>query len=327
MVASPATLLTDEDVAQLRHDIYAKQNVTRADFERVLAAGRAAGVAAPEDYAELLSDVAVDLFVWQVDPLKYVSQDDADWLTATLRAGAGLSDRTELTMLVDVLRYAVSVPASLSAFAVKEIEAAIVAGHKAAGGVDHAPGVVTHEDLEALRNAVYAGTDGSSLHVMRDEAEALFRIAHATAGAANDPAFDDFFAKAVGNYLMGVAFHGTPSAAEELRKEQWLDTPPQTPSLGDLLASLSAGDLSLGSMLDATKSVGEIDDERLCAQNAANALEAQRAVAIEPVEASWLFAHLAREGELTSAENRLIQFLAVEAPALPPGLAPMGHAA
>jgi len=320
MAASPATLLTDEDVAQLRRDIYAKERVTRADFERVLAAGRGAGVAAPKDYAELLSDVAVDLFVWQVDPPKYVSQDDADWLAATLRAGAGLSDHAEVKMLVDVLRYAVSAPASLSAFAVREIEAAIVAGHKAAG-------VVTHEDVEALRNVVYAGTDGSSLHVTRDEAEALFRIAHATTGAANDPSFDDFFARAVGNYLMGVAFHGAPDAAEELQKEQWLNTPPPTPALGDLLAALSAGDVSLRSMLDATKSVGEIDDERLRAQNAADALEAQRAVAIEPVEASWLFAHLAREGELTSAENRLIQFLAREAPALPPDLAAMGHAA
>jgi hypothetical protein len=50
-------------------------------------------------------------------------------------------------------------------------------------------------------------------------------ISHATASAANAPEFADFFAHAVGNYLIGVAFSGTPDREEVLRHEAELEKP------------------------------------------------------------------------------------------------------
>lgn len=201
--------------ADLRRAIYSKDVVTRDDLAHLLEIGRTAGLQACREYVELLAEVATDLLVRQVDPPGYIGQADADWLIGRLSEGGDLSCRAEFAMLVNVLRYAVSAPPALAAFAVREVEKAVLTGRRSATGeVDHAPGVVTAGDVEALHSLAFAPTVGSSLHVTRETAEALFDIAHATQSAENDPGFDDFFAKAVGNYLMGIAFHWTPSAAE-----------------------------------------------------------------------------------------------------------------
>jgi len=293
---------------RLRREIYSKPAVSRADLARLIAAGRACPGATPVEFDDLLANVAVDLLVHQVDPPEYIQQGAADWLIAQLRDGAGLDCRAEYEMLVDVLRYAVSVPANLAAFAVAEIEKAIVQGHRTPdGAIDHPGSVVSAADVAALRVAVFAATDGSSLHVTRESAEALFRIAHAAAGAKNDAEFAEFFAKAVGNYLMGVAFHWTPSVGEEQHLEQWLD---EKPSLGGFLMAMfggRSGDTNLTRM----------DDERVRAENAADAAERASAETIDPMETKWIMDHLGRDGAVTSAELQLLRFLKREAPALP----------
>ena len=304
--------LDSAGVLAMRRNIYGKPAVTRADFCKVLGEGRAAGANAPQEYGDLLSEVACDLIVNQVDPAKYISQADADWFMAQLGPDNGLSCRAEYEMLVDILREAVSVPAPLAAFAVAEMEKSVVSGHRAGATVDHAAGIVTHDDVEALRSAVFAATEGSSLHVTRTSAEALFHIAHATAGAANDPGFDDFFAKAVGNYLLGIANRWTPTAAEEVQKEKWLDD--KAPSFGGFLGSLFGG---------GKREVASVDDlveRQFKAENDADSQAMAAASGIDAGEADWLLDHLTRVGALTSAEKQLLRFLKQESTTLPAAL-------
>jgi hypothetical protein len=305
--------LDSAGVMAMRRAIYAKPSVARADLADVLTACRAAGANAPKEYGDLLSEVATDLIVNQVDPPKYIAQDDADWLVAQLGPDSGLSCEAEYRMLTDVLRESVSIPVSLAAFAVAEMEKAIVSGRNVAGAADHAAGIVTHEDVESLRSAVFAATQGSSLHVTRASAEALFRIAHATAGASNDRGFDDFFAKAIGNYLLGIANRWIPTAAEEMQKEKWLDEMPQ--GFGRFLGSLFGG----GQRVSA--SVDKLVEAEFKAENDADALAAAQVGGIGAGQADWLLDHLTRNGPLTSAEKQLLRFLKQEATTLPPSLA------
>jgi hypothetical protein len=305
---------------ELRRAVYGKDGVSRADVAMLLARGRAAGAQACPEFAELLAEAATDLMVGQADPPGYVAQADADWLTAQLAAGGGLSCRAEYSMLVDVLRKAVSSPPSLGAFAVREVEKAIVSGHRAAtGDDDHAAGIVTAADVEALHSLVFAPTEGSSLHVTRDSAEALFDIAHATAAAANDPGFDDMFAKAIGNYLMGLSFHGTPSAADARAHLQWAN---HATRFADFFSKMVEQPLArrFGESSTASRSVDDIEEQILARDNAADAdaLKANGAIAAD--EADWVIAHLTRGGPLTSAERKLLGFLASEAGAMPDGL-------
>ena len=202
-------------LAALRRSIFHDDKASRADFSRALAWD---GGETP-DYAQLLADIAVDLLVDQADPRQYVSAEGADWLIGQIKASQ-LSYPTEMRILTETMRYAVSLPSTLSGFCLGEIEAAITQGRPG-----HPAGRIDAADVENLRQAVYAADENASLHVTRDEAEALFRIAHACARNAIDPAFDTFFAQAVGNYLMGAAFHGTPKAAEMTEREAFENAP------------------------------------------------------------------------------------------------------
>jgi hypothetical protein len=300
-------------VRELRRDVYSKPSVERADLARLLEFGRRAGAGTPQEYADLLADVATDLLVNQADPPKYISPEDAKWLIGQLSAGSGLGCSAEFEMLLAVLRYAVSIPPALSSFAVGEIERAILEGHYAAGGLpDHVAGIVTKRDVEALRSCVFAATEGSSLHVTRESAEALFRIAHATDVAKNDPSFDEFFAQAIGNYLMGIAFHWTPSVAEETQRKRWLDEPP--PAAGGFLR----GFLHIGKTEE--QRAYDAENSRLKIENDADLAELAGKANIDAAEADWVLSHLTRAGGVTPAEKRLLLFLRENAKSISPTL-------
>ena len=287
-------------VQHLRHDIYSKLAVTRDDLSKLIMMGRAAGVSACVGFVDLLADVAADLLVEQVDPPKYIQNADADWLIAQLEGGAPPGVPGEFRMLVNIIRHAVSVPNNLVAFTTAEIEKAVLADGRMAAG-----------PLDDLRIVVFAATEGSSLHVTRNSAEALLRIAQKTAGAANDPGFDDFVAKAVANYLTGIAFHWTPKASEIKDLEKWLD---EKPSFASYLSHMFGGH---------AWARGETAEDKSRAENTFDKQESAAAGRIDGHEADWLVAHLSRNGKLTSAEVRLLMLLQQEAGALPAVLEPL----
>jgi len=304
------------DAAQLRHAIYDKGAATRVDLAGLLALGREAGD--EPAFLALLAEVAADVMTEEVDPVGYVSETDADWLVAQLGDGAGLSCRAEFEALKAVLGHAVSAPASLAAFGLREVERAILTGRRAAvGGAANEPGIVTAEDVEALRAVCYAPTAGAPLHVGRDAAEALFDIAHATATAQNDPAFPEFFARAVGNYLIGAAFVAAPSREATLAEERAMD---QRVRFGAFLSRL-AGGLTASHAADGRKSVEQLAEARYREENDETEARLDAASRIDAGEAKWVLAHLARGGELSPAEKRLIAFLRDEANGAPPEIA------
>lgn len=292
--------VNDQAATEMRRNIYGKGAPTKDDLARLVACGRTACAGVAPAFGALLAEVATDVLVNDVDPPKYIRQADADWLVSLL--SGGLAGSFEYEMLTRVIRNAVSVPPSLAAFAVAQIESGIISGSG-----EHVAGVVTRTDLEALRTLVYAATEGSSLHVTRDSAEALFRIADATSGGDPNPAFEEFFAKAVGNYLMGIAFRSTSTASEAKQIENWLDAP--NPSLGQFVSA----------MFQRRPGADQIGADAL--QNDAGDAELARAGRIDAAEADWLIARLNRDGVISNAEKRLLRFLKEESPSIAPALA------
>jgi len=301
------------DALALRRAIYNEGDASRNDLENLIARGPAAG--SDPGFRDLVAEVARDVFLHQVDPEGYVSDADAAWLISRLSEGGGLSCPAEFAILSSVLSHAIETPVSLSEFAVREIEKAILTGRRdALGGTDHEAGVVTAADVEALRLVAFAPTRGSSLHVNKATAEALFDIAHATAAAANAPEFADFFAKAVGNYLMGVAFIGTPDRAEVLAHEAELARPT---GFGAFFAALTRGPTSseIADALESTEGEEEDADFQRNVETESRLTAAER---IDAGEAQWILAHLSRGDVLTNAEKRLLAFLRDEASSAPP---------
>src|SRR5262249_29494706 len=146
----------------------------------------------------------------------------------------------------------------------------------------------------------------------RYSAETLFRIAHATAGADNDPGFDALFAQAIGNHLLGIAFHWTPSVADEIERERWLDRP--APSFGGVLSGLLH--MEKAGKRDAPLS----EDARVSREDAADRAEIAARSDVSASDGDWIVAHLTRGGALTAAEKSLLGFLKDNAHSLPPAL-------
>jgi hypothetical protein len=303
------------DAALLRRAIYEKGAANRTDLFGLLALGAKAGD--EPGFISLIADVARDALVVDADPSGYVCEADADWLTAHLGEGGGLSCRAEYETLKAVIAHAVSVPPGLVAFAVREVERAILTGWRSPlGGVEHEPGVVTAADVEALRLFCFAATAGAPCHVDRASAEALFDIAHATATAHNDPGFADLFAQAIGNYLLSAPFVAAPSRAEAQHIEHELDT---RESFGEFLSSLAGGLLDpLASA--GRKSVDQLADETYREESAETQARLDAAAGVDVGEAKWILAHLTRGGELTAAERRLLAFLRDQSTATPPAI-------
>lgn len=301
----------------LRRSIFQDGKVSQADFSRALGWD---GGDSPE-YAQLLADIAVDLLVDQADPPRYISAQGADWLIGQIK-GQKLSYPTQMRLLTETMHYAVSLPSTLSGFCLAEIEAAITQGR-----TDHPKGRIDADDVENLRKAVYAPDEGASLHVTRIEAEALFRIAHAGTSNAIDPAFNKFFVQAISNYLMGIAFHGTPKAATMLEVEAFENTP--APGFGayfsetkmDLWHEIITRSMKIPTVTlnDLESPIDRAEDDSHAELEADNKERAQ-AEYIDTQETAWLVSHLTRPEALTSAEVSLLAALKQEGGTPPPAM-------
>jgi hypothetical protein len=296
--------LDDLAALALRREIYADGAAGRPALLRLIETARAQGGPVSHAFVELMAEVAVDALLNEVDPPKYIRRSDADWLLAHLSKDGGLANEAEYDMLLRVIRGAVSVPPPLAAFAVAEMERVIVSG---AAWRD--PRALSPQDVEAMRAVVFAATEGSSLYVSRHSAEALFRIADALVDV-EEPAFEQFFAQAIGNYLMGIAWRWTSSAAESREADDWLDD--RSAGFRGFVSSMFAFD-----RLKAVREAREMDAR----QNAADEMLMGEAERIDAAEADWLLARLHRDGRISEAEKRLLRFLREESPSIAPALA------
>ena len=316
LAMSPEKGVTAATALQVRKAIYSHEPLTRADMVLVFEMARKAGRYPCPEWVDLFSEALTDYFVHQNTPRDYIPEDKADWLRAELAKGGGLPSKAEFAMLIDVMTSALGVPPSLSAFALTEIKTAILTGRRdAIAEQDHPAGVVTRSDVEALRAVLYAATTGASGHVTREEAEVLFEIAHATAKGGADRAFDDLFARAVGNYLMAVSLHGL-APSEALHRDQWLDERENVAGFLSRISSRVAG----GNWLSLMRSPNEAAEADMAKLEAGDRIARAESEKLTGSEAGWVLAHLTREGKLTSAETRLLQFLGTEASAIPPSL-------
>jgi hypothetical protein len=295
----------------IRKAIYSHEPLNASDMDILFAGIRQAGKSPGPEWTSLFSEALTDYVVHLNDPPDYISTEKAQWLMQQLTKLGGISTKAEFAMFIDVMNRALGVPPALSAFGLREIATAIRKGRRTSyTDEDHPAGVVTKCDADALRAVLYACTNGDTSHVSREEAEALFEIAHAANGHT-DPSFDELFARAIGNYLMAVALH-TPSEAEELHREKWLD---ERESLTGFFSRMFSK--SNMKSFDMLKSPLELADEDMGKLVAADEAARGQSETITDEEAAWVTAHLTREGELTSAETRLLTWLAAETHALP----------
>ncbi len=302
--------LTADDALAVRRVIFGGDvEVTPEEAEALVAINEAADQKAPE-WRQLFVEALTDFVVRQQQPSGYVDAANAGWLIAAVSHDGRVRRDSELEAIVHILETAASAPPELSLFALTQAKAKVLAAGRG----------LEREDVDLLRRIVFAAAGSGSLAVTRAEAEVLFDVNDAVRGRDNDPAWTDFYAKAIGNAVMAASGYIPPSREEALRQEAWLE------GRGSTVRFLSrvAGTLFLqpSRVLEAYRSPDA--KEEVYAQK--GAMEAAELAASAPVtedEATWIVERVGRDGELDENEQALLRFLSSESPKLHPALQPL----
>ncbi len=306
--------ITAEDVLALRRSLYNDGVVEAGEVARLFAMDEAAAEHDPS-WCELFVEAVTDYIVEQAEPHGYLSDANADWLIARIAQDGTVKTATELELLVKTLEKAKSGPERLSAFALDQVRKAIVDGEgPLARGGRLEPGRVGRDEVELMRRVLYAFGGDGNVAITRGEAEILFDINDATAGAANDPAWTDLFVKAVANFLMAASGYAVPTRQEAIRREAWLDAP--SGGVADVFARMAAG--GLRGVLNAYRQPGA--EEAWADRNTRAATSAAIAEQVTAEEAEWLARRIGRDGSLHENEKALLRFIRDEAPSVHPSL-------
>jgi hypothetical protein len=306
--------VTAGDVSELRQTIYRDGAAEAGEVERLFKIDETATGHDPE-WPALFAEAVTDYLVEQVEPHGYISEANADWLIARVGSDGVVKTATELEVLVKVLERAKSSPERLSAFALRQVEKAVVEGEgPLAGGLSLSPGRVGRAEVELMRRILYAFGGDGNVAVSRAEAEVLFDINDRTAEAENDPAWSDLFVKAIANFMMAASGYSAPSRSQALQREEWLDS--ASGGIGDFFSRMAAG--GFRGIIDGYRQPGT--EEAWAARNERQAAAIASAETVTAAEAEWLAQRIGRDGALHANEKALLRFIHNEAPSIHPSL-------
>ena len=294
--------LSPQDVLALRRHYFADNAISLREGGELFAIAGKIGDAGCREWHQFFAEAITELLVHQVSPPGYLSDENARWFIDRIMEAGHVLLKTEFETLLRVMERARRVPDCLAAFGLKLVADVVLSGDGASvTGEQHAPGIVTKADVEALRRVLFVASSEGFGAVSRAEAEVLFDIADATADAGNDPAFADLFARAIGNHVLcGIGRHA-PCPDEARRRETWLD---ESRSLGSGIGSILRS--MFGSRTTppvASSQATAFGDEVVCAE-----------------EAQWLKGRIRRNGKICNAQRELLHFLTREARHIDPML-------
>lgn len=310
--------ITPDDVSRLRATVYGNAVVSREEAEWAFALDEAAIETCPE-WTAFFVEAVTDFVVRQAQPEGYVDVETAVWLTAAISRDGVVKTASELELLVKVLEAATSTPATLSAFALRQVAAAVIdgAGPLAAGGALE-PGRIGAAEVDLVRRILFAFGGQSAVGISREEADVLFELNDRTAEAENDPSWSDLFVKAVANFLMAARGYSVLTREEALRREAWLDAPSGgvTALFGDMMSTMLTNGLK--GIWSAWRR--EEDQEAYARRNRALEAETRAAEVVTADEVKWLAERIGRDGVIHANERALLRFLADESPDIHPSL-------
>ena len=225
------------------------------------------------------------------EPRGYVSPAKAAWLIAALDRDGQLDSMTELELLVRVIEKADGTPEELKAYALRQIERAVVfgSGPTRDSGALHA-GSITEAECALLRRLIFASGGDGPARVSKAEAEMLFRIKDAALGALGAPEWERLFVQGVGNAVQGWR------ALEGLTRER----------AAELESFMNDTNSRVGSFLSRMA--------RFEAVRAAKAprnpfAEAKSDAALTQPEQDWLDGLIGADDEIDPLERALLTFL------------------
>ncbi len=297
---------TRNEAVRLVQHVYEDGAVTRPEAEALFALN----ARLPEDdviWGARFIEAISDFLIRREAPVGWVTDEEAGWLIGQISAGGAPTGETQIDLVLAVLRQAEGAPQRLSRFALGAISERIGSAGRA-----------VPEDIERMRKALFAGAGEGSLYVTRHEATILFETNDAIAFARNHPDWNELFARAIANHLIGCAHPDPISETAALAREAWLKD--RNHGLTDMLAHLS-GRMAQGNWFDRIM----YDPKKAARARMATRDAAARAGQdITTDESDWLMSRLGWDKTVSPAERALVDFLRRETPGFAEGLAVTG---
>jgi len=309
--------IKDADVLKVRRNYYDDGIITAEEADAIFALNDACPVQDPA-WADCFIETITDYLVEQAEPRGYLTAENAQWLIERIAGDGRVETKTELELLVNVLDKARWAPQSLVRFALDQVRIAVIEGSgPLRSGKALEPGRVCEAEVDLLRRILHSFGGDGNIAVTRPEAEVLFDIDAATAGADNHPGWTDLFVKAIASCVMAASGYAAPPREIALARDAWLDRRGEL-SLDAMLGGMGAGLKGLfGGYREQT------EEERAIARLTQQKIEIVTHEAVTAAEAAWLSERIGSGGKLTPNERALLAFLKAESPCIDPVLRPL----
>jgi hypothetical protein len=282
--------ISAEDVLALRRWVWPDGAVSDAEAEAVFELNRLAGDAGPE-WADFLIEAMTDYVVNARAPRGYVDEANAAWLINEVDRDGAPVTATELELVVTVLEKALNAPASLKAWALRQIEESVLRD-----------GRVGDDEAALLRRILFAPGGDGALAVSQDEAELLWRLKDACRDADNGAGWKTLFVQAVGNHLMAYNSFTPLERGEAARLEAFVAD--HRSSVLGFFSRMRGANPAAEALRLFAKGEGK------SALDHDEAVDAARA--ITDSEESWLKGHVDADGARDPFEEALLAFVEAE---------------
>ncbi len=293
-------IFSASEILELRRLGWADGKMDPEEAEALFTANDAA-TAPSAEWCDFFVEAMASFVVNTVEPKGYVDDETADELITRIDRDGRLGSMAELELLVHVAEIALNVPDRLKAYALAQVEQAVLHGDGPTRHGELTPHGINENECELLRRLIFARAGDRPAAVGQREAEMLFRLKDACLYEVNAPAWEQLFVQGVANYLFGFGGHEPLSRAraEELEKFMVQECAGVGSFLGRMFTS-KPDVAGFGSLLDIGSLGPDVDTA------------ADDAAELTPEESHWLTDQLEADEELDPMEKALLAWIAEE---------------
>lgn len=292
--------ISAEEILALRSAGWADGKMTREEAEIIFATQHAIEKPSRE-WSDFFVEAIQNFVLNGNEPRGFASHEEALWLIGQVEADGRVCSMTELELLTRIIERAQNVPETLKAYVLGVIEREVLegTGPTRCGG-ELSDRRVSAAECRILRRVIFGQASDRPAAVSRREAEMLFRIKDAVAGADNAPEFKRLFVQGVGNYLMGFA-QGTAQLSRERQLELEAFIADNKVRLGHFMGRMAKQAPNAFAMV-----FGKTDTSPGRQEQVAAAAE------VTGAEKDWLERQIAQSGEVDEYDQALMEFIAEE---------------
>lgn len=294
--------MSEAEARRIVNDVYRDGVVSREEAEALFRLNDQLAERDPV-WVERFVEAIKDFMLTREAPQGWVTDEEGAWLMNVIGRDGHVETASEIDLMLALLRHAEGAPQSLSRFCLEAISRRIVGNGAADEGMS-----------ERMRRVLHAPGGEAGLWVSRHEATVLFRTNDAIADAPNARSWNNVFAKAILNHLLGAAHPEPQTEAEALSREAWLKD--SKASVGGFFGKM-ANAFTSGTWFDKVSHDAEAAARaRYMAKEAATRAGKQ----VTEDEDKWFLRRLGWDKSVSPAERTLIELLKSEAPGFARGL-------